>query len=171
MTKASLEIDFGREIIFNRFVAQENIAFGQRVKKFSIRVWRNDRYEAVAQQTTIGYKRILVFPVVNARKIQLMIRFVGVDRRGPGLIDTTLGARGVIETRGVNEVKSSSAWWYISRTAPTPRSRFGSESGETIRQGQFDLPGDERRIRSVEVWYGKGNWGRSRPQLVLYGRR
>ena len=35
----------------------------------------------------------------------------------------------------------------------------------------IDLPGDERRIRSVEVWYSKGNWGRSRPQLVLYGRR
>jgi len=35
----------------------------------------------------------------------------------------------------------------------------------------IDLPGDQRRIRSVEVWYGRGNWGRSRPQLVLYGRR
>ena len=35
----------------------------------------------------------------------------------------------------------------------------------------IDLPGDERRIRSVEVWYSKGSWGRSRPQLVLYGRR
>jgi hypothetical protein len=35
----------------------------------------------------------------------------------------------------------------------------------------IDLPGDERRIRSVEVWYGKGSWGGSRPQLVLYGRR
>jgi len=35
----------------------------------------------------------------------------------------------------------------------------------------IDLPGDERKIRSVEVWYSKGSWGRSRPQLVLYGRR
>ena len=35
----------------------------------------------------------------------------------------------------------------------------------------IDLPGDERRIRSVEVWYGRGSYGRSRPQLVLYGRR
>jgi hypothetical protein len=35
----------------------------------------------------------------------------------------------------------------------------------------IDLPGDERRIRSVEFWYGRENWGRSRPQLVLYGRR
>ena len=35
----------------------------------------------------------------------------------------------------------------------------------------IDLPGDQRRIRSVEVWYSKGNWSRGRPQLVLYGRR
>ena len=35
----------------------------------------------------------------------------------------------------------------------------------------IDLPGDNRRINSVEVWYGKGNWGRRRPSLRLYGRR
>src|SRR4030095_2521405 len=29
----------------------------------------------------------------------------------------------------------------------------------------IDLPGDQRRIRSVEVWYSKGSWGDSRPQL------
>ena len=42
-------------------------------------------------------------------------------------------------------------------------------NGSTTRA--IDLPGDERRIRSVEFWYGRENWGRSRPQLVLYGRR
>lgn len=35
----------------------------------------------------------------------------------------------------------------------------------------IDLPGDNRRITSVEFWYGKGNWGRRRPSLRLYGRR
>lgn len=49
------------------------------------------------------------------------------------------------------------------------------EVRDRIRNGSttrgIDLPGDERRIRSVEIWYGRGNWGRSRPQLVLYGRR
>lgn len=73
VTKASLEIDFGREIEFNRFLAQENIALGQRVKRFSLRIWKNEGYEIIAQQTTIGYKRILVFPVVRTRKLQLVI--------------------------------------------------------------------------------------------------
>jgi alpha-L-fucosidase len=73
VTKASLEIDFGREIEFNRFVAQENIALGQRVKSFSVRIWKGEHYETIAQQTTIGYKRILMFPVVRTRKLQLVI--------------------------------------------------------------------------------------------------
>jgi alpha-L-fucosidase len=73
VTRASLEIDFGGEIEFNRFLVQENIALGQRVKKFTLRVWRNERYETIAEQTTIGYKRILVFPVVRARKLQFVI--------------------------------------------------------------------------------------------------
>jgi len=73
VTKAWLEIDFGREIEFNRFLAQENIALGQRVKRFSLRVWKNERYETIAQQTTIGYKRILLFPMVRTRKLQLVI--------------------------------------------------------------------------------------------------
>lgn len=40
------------------------------------------------------------------------------------------------------------------------------------RTRAIDLPGDQRRIRSVEIWYGKGNWARrSRPTLRLYGQR
>ncbi len=47
------------------------------------------------------------------------------------------------------------------------RSRI--RNGRTTRA--YDLPGDERRIRSVEFWYSKENWNRNKPQLVLYGRR
>jgi len=73
VTSTSLEIDFGREIEFNRFLIQEAVALGQRVKKFSVRIFRGDRYETVAQGTTIGYKRILLIPSVKARKLQLVI--------------------------------------------------------------------------------------------------
>ena len=34
----------------------------------------------------------------------------------------------------------------------------------------IDLPGERRRIASVEFWYGKPNW-RSRPRVQLWGRR
>jgi alpha-L-fucosidase len=70
---ALLEIDFGREIEFNRFLAQENIALGQRVKKFSLRIWKDERYETIASQATIGYKRILRFPTARTSKLQFVI--------------------------------------------------------------------------------------------------
>jgi len=73
ITSASLEIDFGREIDFNRFLVQENIAFGQRVKKFSLQIWNGKSWEAIARQTTIGYKRILRFPTVKTRKLKFVI--------------------------------------------------------------------------------------------------
>jgi len=47
------------------------------------------------------------------------------------------------------------------------RSRI--RSGEKTRV--IDLPGDRRRIHSVEFWYGKGSWGSSRPWINLWGRR
>lgn len=47
------------------------------------------------------------------------------------------------------------------------------EIRDRIRAGgqtrAIDLPGDNRRIESVEVWYGRENWGRRRPNLRLYG--
>jgi alpha-L-fucosidase len=73
VTSASLEIDFGKEIEFNRFLVQENIALGQRVKKFSLQFWNGESYETFIRQTTIGYKRILRFPTVKTRKIRLVI--------------------------------------------------------------------------------------------------
>lgn len=37
------------------------------------------------------------------------------------------------------------------------------------RTREIDLPGDRRRIRSVEFWYSKESW-RSRPYVTLWGR-
>jgi alpha-L-fucosidase len=73
ITSASLEIDFGHEIEFNRFLVQEAIVLGQRVKRFSVRVFRNGKFETVTQGTTIGYKRILLFPAVKASRLQFVI--------------------------------------------------------------------------------------------------
>ena len=72
-TSASLTISFGEEITFNRFLVQEYIPLGQRVKQFSIEAWKNDAWEEIDAQTTIGYKRILRFDNVTSEKIRLNI--------------------------------------------------------------------------------------------------
>src|SRR5262249_31497770 len=57
VTRAWLEINTGGEVELNRLLVQEQIQLGQRVKKFSIAIWKEGRYETVAAGTTIGYKR------------------------------------------------------------------------------------------------------------------
>jgi alpha-L-fucosidase len=73
VTTASLELDFGREVEFNSFLAQENIALGQRVRKFSLEIWNGAGWESIARQTTIGYKRILRFPAVRTARLKFNI--------------------------------------------------------------------------------------------------
>src|SRR5215468_2056163 len=73
VTSASLELDLGREIEFNTFLAQESIALGQRVKKFSLEIWNGGGWENIARQTTIGYKRILRFSAVKTVKLKFNI--------------------------------------------------------------------------------------------------
>lgn len=70
---ASLTIDFGRTVSFNRFLVQEYIALGQRVKAFSIEALLNGKWTLIDKQTTIGYKRILRFPTVTTTKLRFTI--------------------------------------------------------------------------------------------------
>jgi alpha-L-fucosidase len=73
VTKASLTIDFGKPTSFNRFLMQEYIRLGQRVKAFTVEALVNGQWKQLAKETTIGYKRILRFPTVEATKLRLII--------------------------------------------------------------------------------------------------
>jgi alpha-L-fucosidase len=73
VTKASLTIDFGKPTLFNRFLVQEYIRLGQRVKAFTVEALLYGNWKEVAKATTIGYKRILRFPSVQATKVRFNI--------------------------------------------------------------------------------------------------
>lgn len=70
---ASLTIDFGKPKTFNRFLGQEYIRLGQRVKAFTIEAFIDGNWKELAKATTIGYKRILRFPTVEATKLRFNI--------------------------------------------------------------------------------------------------
>ncbi len=72
-TSASITLDFGKVTTFNRFMIQEYIPLGQRVRKFSLEAWRNDSWELIEAQTTIGYKRILRFDNITTELLRLNI--------------------------------------------------------------------------------------------------
>jgi alpha-L-fucosidase len=71
--QASLTIDFGRPTKFNRFLVQEYIRLGQRVKSFTVEAWVDGNWKELVKATTIGYKRILRFPSVTATKVRFNI--------------------------------------------------------------------------------------------------
>ncbi|MEZ4988926.1 MAG: alpha-L-fucosidase [Saprospiraceae bacterium] len=70
---ASLTIQFGEPLTFNRFLAQENIALGQRVKAFTVEAEVDGQWQELASETTIGYKRILRLPETTATALRLNI--------------------------------------------------------------------------------------------------
>lgn len=69
----SLTLKFTKPTQFNNFMAQEYIRLGQRVKKFKVEALVNGQWKALADQTTIGYKRILKFPTVTATQVRFTI--------------------------------------------------------------------------------------------------
>ncbi len=54
-------------------MAQEYIRLGQRVKSFTVAAFSESEWNEVAKGTTIGYKRIVRFPSVNASKVRFTI--------------------------------------------------------------------------------------------------
>ncbi|PPK88178.1 alpha-L-fucosidase [Neolewinella xylanilytica] len=73
VTAASLTLDFGQPTRFNRFLVQEYIPLGQRVRRFTLEALVDGNWEEIADETTIGYKRILRFPTVEATRLRLNI--------------------------------------------------------------------------------------------------
>lgn len=73
ITTPSLTIDFEKPTLINRFLAQEYIRLGQRVKSFTVEALVDGSWKELAKGTTIGYKRILRFPAVAATKVRLNI--------------------------------------------------------------------------------------------------
>ena len=74
-------IEFKKPTSFNRFVAEEDIRYGQRVKKFTLEAlvdgaWQPLKDELVENGdglTTIGHRRIICFPTVKATKLRFTI--------------------------------------------------------------------------------------------------
>lgn len=70
-TSATVEIDFGKEVAFNRVKIQEYVNLGQRVSAFTIEKEVEGKWLPLAQGTTIGYTRILRIPDTQAQKIRI----------------------------------------------------------------------------------------------------
>jgi alpha-L-fucosidase len=69
----SFVIDFKKDVTFDRFLIQENIAEGQRIEKARLEYWQNGAWQALQDFTTVGYKRLLRFEKITTPKLRLTI--------------------------------------------------------------------------------------------------
>ena len=74
-------IDFLKPTEFNRFVVEEDIRYGQRVKKFSLEAEVDGKWVPLKDElvdhgdglTTIGHRRIICFPNVTATRLRFIV--------------------------------------------------------------------------------------------------
>ena len=78
---STFTVQWDKPMTFNRFLAEEDIALGQRVKKFMLEVEVDGKWQplkdALAENgdglTTIGHRRIICFPTLTATKLRFTI--------------------------------------------------------------------------------------------------
>ena len=74
VTTAWVELIFNETQTFNRVMLQEYIPLGQRVEKFHIEVEdKNGHWRTIAEETTIGYKRLVLTETVTTEKVRIVI--------------------------------------------------------------------------------------------------
>ena len=70
---AVIELAWKTERTFDVLSLQENITVGQRVERFALEYWDGAKWKNATQGTTIGYKRLIKFVPVKAKKVRIII--------------------------------------------------------------------------------------------------
>jgi len=70
---ATLEVDLGREVTFDRAMTMEWLDGGQNVHGYAVQVWDGSGWKTVAQAQAIGHMKIDRFAPVTARRVRLNI--------------------------------------------------------------------------------------------------
>jgi len=71
-SKDTYDITLSKSQTFNCFVVQEDIRYGQRVKKFYIQAKNNGEWKNLTSATTIGHKRIVYLPTTTAKELRIV---------------------------------------------------------------------------------------------------
>ena len=146
LTTASITIDFGKPTTFNRFLAQEYTPLGQRVKAFKIEAKVGNEWKQLDAQSTIGYKRILVFPTVQATQLRFtitdaksspVISSIGVYN-APQVLTAPIIARdkdGVVTIQAAD--KESDIYYTVNGSAPNRQS--AKYTGPVATDGKVEV--------------------------------
>ncbi len=70
---APLEITAGKPMVFDRAVMMERLSGGQRVLRYAVEAWDGRQWKVMSTGTSIGHKKIDIFPRVTASRVRLRI--------------------------------------------------------------------------------------------------
>jgi len=129
---ASLTINLGKSTTFNRFLAQEYIRLGQRVRAFTVEAFVEGKWKEIAKATTIGYKRILRFPSVTATQVRFnitdskscpLISNIGLYNAPQILTSPTIIRNQAGEINIIPVDKESEVYYTLDGSVPTSKSK------------------------------------------------
>lgn len=143
---ATLTIEFTTPVSFNRFLVQEFIPLGQRVKSFNIEALVDNKWIELAHATTIGYKRILRFPVVTTTHLRFnildskscpLISEIGVYN-APMVLDAPVVRRNQLgEITIVSKDQGSVIYYTLDGSAPSIHSLI--YSAPFVNEGKVEV--------------------------------
>ena len=154
-------LDFGKPTSINRFLAEEDIAQGQRVRKFSLEAEVDGKWlplkDALVDEgdglTTIGHRRIICFPTIKATKL----RFTILDSKCEPIIkklDVYLAPELTADIPDAGEKKSSALHIFFS----SPMQMFIDwDTEQTISTFRYLPPQGDGVITHYTLW-GSTDW-------------
>lgn len=101
-SQAEVEFRLTGTTALNCLMLQEHIEAGQRIESFSLEVEQNDMWREVASGKTVGHKKLLRFPTVQASRLRLKLQARLCPTLSaaslylvPEVADTALGGKGL----------------------------------------------------------------------------
>jgi alpha-L-fucosidase len=170
---ASLTIDFPKPTKFNRFLVQEYIRLGQRIKTFTVEALVDGNWKELAKETTIGYKRILRFPSVTATKVRFnitdaksspLISNIGIYNAPQILASPTVIRNQSGEINIIPADKESEVYYTMDGSMPTLKSK--KYTGPVATEGKVQISvmayerasGKSSPVTNVKFEISKRNW-------------
>ena len=157
-------LDFGKPTSINRFLAEEDIAQGQRVRKFSLEAEVDGKWQPLKDAlvdegdglTIIGHRRIICFPTIKATKL----RFTILDSKCEPIIkklDVYLAPELTADIPDAGEKKSSALHIFFS----SPMQMFIDwDTEQTISTFRYLPPQGDGIITHYTLWASTdwSNW-------------
>ncbi|MBN2092915.1 discoidin domain-containing protein, partial [candidate division KSB1 bacterium] len=170
---AWVEFHLVKEQSFDRAMLQENILVGQRIEKFRLEYWAENQWHELASATTVGYKRLLRFPIITTDKVRLVIE---KSRTSP-----TLAAFGLfkappevkfepesgsfvdsMQVQLLCGTKNSTIYYTLDGSPVTEKSSIYSEPitlNQTTTITALAISADGKKSLPVSVQYNKARYG------------